>query len=250
MKDWVASVERENQIDIIFACEAGSRAWGIAAENSDFDIRFIYRYRSLKKYLSLRKVPAALDFQSPFDASGFDFFKVLELIAKSNPSIYEWAFSPLIYTEDKGFSESLIKVIKASYSPFSLYKHYGSLITRNVKEIAKGDFSFRKQKQLIQAIRADLIRSEIVRTKKVESPFEYVANGGIFHQDMMAAYLNVTEAKKHQYLLSFSAVQDLLHLLEASVQETEIDDTIPKKQPDIDALNDWLWEILRLQDYQ
>lgn len=89
MRDWLVGLEKEAEIEILFACEAGSRVWGLETDKSDYDIRFIYRYKDIKKYLSLQKAPAVIEFRSPLDVSGFDVYKAFELILKSNPSIYE-----------------------------------------------------------------------------------------------------------------------------------------------------------------
>ena len=35
-------IEREHAVAIVLACESGSRAWGFASPDSDFDVRFIY----------------------------------------------------------------------------------------------------------------------------------------------------------------------------------------------------------------
>jgi len=35
-------IEKEKGIRILYACETGSRGWGFASPDSDFDIRFIY----------------------------------------------------------------------------------------------------------------------------------------------------------------------------------------------------------------
>lgn len=35
-------IEREYDVKILLAVESGSRAWGFASPDSDFDVRFIY----------------------------------------------------------------------------------------------------------------------------------------------------------------------------------------------------------------
>ena len=38
----LARVEAERDVRVLYACESGSRAWGFASRDSDFDVRFIY----------------------------------------------------------------------------------------------------------------------------------------------------------------------------------------------------------------
>jgi hypothetical protein len=38
----LAQVEAERNVRVLFACESGSRAWGFASRDSDYDVRFLY----------------------------------------------------------------------------------------------------------------------------------------------------------------------------------------------------------------
>lgn len=241
MRDWLVGMEDEFGIQILFACEAGSRAWGIQTDESDFDIRFIYRYRNVRKYLSLRKIPDVLEFQSPIDVTGFDLFKVCDLILKSNPSIYEWAFSPHVYMESNQFSNQLKQFISTNYSPFSLYKHYSSVKKQNVKELVKGEFNFKKQKQLIQAVRADLICRGLIKSKSIFSPYDYIDN--VLNQSGIGdAYQTLTEAKRKQILLTNTEINEMIRFLSVAVLNESM--VLPKIQPNLDQLEHWLWDLL------
>ena len=45
-------IEEKENIKILLAVESGSRAWGFASPDSDYDVRFIY-IRKLENYLRL-----------------------------------------------------------------------------------------------------------------------------------------------------------------------------------------------------
>ena len=46
------SVQSDEGIRILYACESGSRAWGFPSTDSDYDVRFIY-IRRPEFYLSI-----------------------------------------------------------------------------------------------------------------------------------------------------------------------------------------------------
>lgn len=37
-------IELQKGVQLMYACESGSRAWGFASPDSDYDIRFIYKH--------------------------------------------------------------------------------------------------------------------------------------------------------------------------------------------------------------
>jgi uncharacterized protein len=48
----IQKTELEHNVKVIYAIESGSRAWGFASPNSDFDVRFVY-VRPKEWYLTI-----------------------------------------------------------------------------------------------------------------------------------------------------------------------------------------------------
>ncbi len=80
IKKNLKQVEIANDITILYACESGSRAWGFASPDSDYDVRFIY-VRPLRNYLSIRDRRDVIEVpvNEILDISGWDIRKALQL---------------------------------------------------------------------------------------------------------------------------------------------------------------------------
>lgn len=89
-------IEKEYNVTVLWAVESGSRAWGFASPDSDFDVRFIYK-RNASDYLKLNpdRDVIELPIDDTWDVSGWDLDKTLKLLQKSNPTLYEWLQSPI-----------------------------------------------------------------------------------------------------------------------------------------------------------
>ncbi|SJM95502.1 conserved hypothetical protein [Crenothrix polyspora] len=129
----LATLENAHQINIIHACESGSRALGFPSPDSDYDVCFIYT-RPWPWYLTLEEVGDVVDLpleDSPvgvLDIGDWDLRKTLRLVRKSNPVIWEWLQSPIGYQTDKTQQwRELRNVFDAFYSPISACHHYLSL---------------------------------------------------------------------------------------------------------------------------
>src|SRR5687767_6265789 len=88
-------IETTKGIEILYACESGSRAWGFASLDSDYDVRFLYRhpvewYLSVDDHADTIEVPVTDD----LDINGWELRKALKLRRKSNPPLFEWLQSP------------------------------------------------------------------------------------------------------------------------------------------------------------
>ena len=93
-------IEKENNVKILLAVESGSRAWGFASPDSDYDVRFIY-VRPKDDYLRLENVRDVIELpiDDVLDINGWDLQKTLRLLCKSNPTLFEWFSSPIVYLE-------------------------------------------------------------------------------------------------------------------------------------------------------
>lgn len=128
------TIERERNVKILYACESGSRAWGFASPDSDYDVRFICA-QPADDYLSIeeRKDVIELPVNEVLDIGGWDIRKVLQLFLKSNPPLYEWLQSPIVYKEQGAFKGELLQLSGKYFSGRAGCHHYISM-TRNTFE--------------------------------------------------------------------------------------------------------------------
>ena len=121
-------IERDHNIKILFAVESGSRAWGFASPDSDYDIRFVYKHQN-DWYLNLWEQKDTIQFMTDndLDGSGWDIRKALRLLAKSNASFNGWLFSPIVYRADMGFLNEIKAVAKRNFNPVSGFYHFHSM---------------------------------------------------------------------------------------------------------------------------
>ncbi len=143
IKQLLHNLEKQYEIKILFAIENGSRVWDMASKNSDYDVRFVF-YRNADKYLSLTREQEVINLGfneelqpcpiqgSIIDMSGFDIFKYLRLLYKSNPTTIEWLFSDILYFGNNDLS--LRRYIQDNFSQQTLYLHYFSLFKKTYKK--------------------------------------------------------------------------------------------------------------------
>ena len=125
IREKLQEIERDKKVKILYAVESGSRAWGFASPDSDYDIRFIYKHEP-DYYLSLWEKPDIIEFMTPddLDGSGWDIAKALKLLAKSNAPLIEWLFSPMVYYQDDDFIQQLQTLAIDCFSPIATLHHY------------------------------------------------------------------------------------------------------------------------------
>lgn len=132
-------IEEKENIKILLAVESGSRAWGFASPDSDYDVRFIY-IRKLENYLRLNKMRDVIELpiDEELDINGWDLQKTLRLLYKSNPTLFEWFTSPIIYKET-AFADKIRNLMMKYFSTKKSLYHYISMTEGNYREYLKGE---------------------------------------------------------------------------------------------------------------
>jgi predicted nucleotidyltransferase len=122
------AIEHQFDVKILYACESGSRAWGFASPDSDFDVRFIYVHK-MDYYLSIdeRRDVIELPINDLLDINGWELRKALRLFRKCNAPLYEWLQSPIVYTADPAFLAELKSLMPGNFSPRAGMHHYLSM---------------------------------------------------------------------------------------------------------------------------
>ncbi|MBD8527421.1 nucleotidyltransferase domain-containing protein [Pseudomarimonas arenosa] len=121
----IAEIEHNKQVRVLFAAESGSRAWGCASPDSDYDVRFIYVHE-LEWYLRVSEPRDVIEARLPgdLDLSGWELRKTLRLFAKCNLALNEWLGSPIVYRSDDAFVERLRQLIPTFFRPPHAVLHY------------------------------------------------------------------------------------------------------------------------------
>jgi predicted nucleotidyltransferase len=115
----------EKGVQILYACESGSRAWEFASQDSDYDVRFLY-IRPPEAYLELDTPRDVIEcpIVDDLDVNGWDIFKALRLLRKSNPPLLEWLYSPIVYQETSPWIAQLRTIAQQSYATPAIFYHY------------------------------------------------------------------------------------------------------------------------------
>lgn len=131
------AAEAEHNVTILFACESGSRAWGFASPDSDYDVRFIYAHPR-DWYLSFdvhtRRDVIEYPIIGEIDCSGWDLRKALHLFTRSNGALLEWLVSPIRYIERGPLRRYLAELAPQTINQTALCFHYSHMARRNARE--------------------------------------------------------------------------------------------------------------------
>lgn len=240
----IKEIEEEKSVEVLLAVESGSRAWGFASPDSDYDIRFIYRHEK-DWYLSPWDKDETLEFmtEDDLDGSGWDLRKTFHLLSKSNAALLSWFYSPIVYKENKKFIELFKPLADACFSPIALSYHYSSM-SKKYLEACRSDEV--KLKSFFYCLRTTLTGKWIIEKGTVPP---------VLFSDLLILVDDVTRIKIEK-LVALKAVKgesyyhpndwELFGLLEKTVLENEMrSKNLPAGKTDKSEMERVFREILK-----
>ena len=147
----------------LFYIESGSRLWGIASPDSDFDVRG-FHLQSKNQYFDFKRHRDLIEvMDGDFDFVSYDIDKMFGLLLKSNPTVFEWIRAHIIYfNEFPGWSD-FQKSVMENIDFKSLFHHYISLAKGNVNLMETGKkFTYKTAFYCIRGLLSAELSSKLI----------------------------------------------------------------------------------------
>lgn len=244
-------IEQAEGVRIVFACESGSRAWGLSSAHSDFDVRFLY-IRPSQDYLRLDEPRDVIErpLSGNLDINGWDLRKALKLLHKSNPTLMEWLGSPMVYREVPSITQKIRNHAAQNFQPLAAHAHYFHM--------AKSQFKSQLQrvgvpaKQYIHALRC-VFAMIWIETGMGLVPVDFQAMIDRLTLDPLISseILRLIELKRQGADLDPGGRNDVIHnFLEQEIRHREQNPPdLPKIATHIGLLNEIFLESLAIMNF-
>lgn len=247
IEKYLTDLEKEKGIEILLACETGSRAWGFPSPDSDFDVRIIYKHHK-DWYLSLTEEKDTIECfyeNNDIDISGWDLRKSLRLMWKSNPPLLERIQSPIIYHVDKDFLSGINSIAQKTYSRISTIHHYLSMAKKALDEVvSSNDY---KLKRFFYALRASVACLWILEKEEIP-PIEFgkMVNGLDLSDNITNRINELIELKStisETYL--HNGEQEIIKFMEACLERADNESkSLPASKGQMSELNEFFRNTL------
>ena len=128
--------QRNYNVKIPLAVESGSRGWGFASPDSDYDCRFVYIHEK-NWYLSVFDKPDIIEYAAGkvFDINGWDLRKFIAHTVKSNAVMLEWLSSNDVYQKDEAIASLLSELGGKFFNPVTVSHHYLGMAVKKYAEL-------------------------------------------------------------------------------------------------------------------
>ena len=213
-------IEARENIRVIHCVESGSRAWGFASPDSDYDVRFIY-VRPIEYYLRLDKTRDVIEWQldETLDINGWDLQKALRLLHSSNPTLFEWNNSPIVYKTTPEWAEISAIIGRFFQKKAGLY-HYLSTAKKNYREYLKGDMV--KLKKYFYVLRP-ILACRWILEKQTPPPMLFsTLAGSCLDEALVPAVSDLLRLKMETPEIGLGPRIDIINdYLDASIEEVD-----------------------------
>jgi hypothetical protein len=140
IQERITCIEAEHGVRVLYACESGSRGWGFASPDSDYDVRFIYAH-PLPWYLTVEQQRDVIELpiSGDLDINGWELRKALKLLKKGNATLIEWMDSPVVYRANVAFLVAMREAARLTHQPERSWHHYVHMARGNYREYLRSD---------------------------------------------------------------------------------------------------------------
>lgn len=162
----------------LFYIESGSRLWGIASPDSDFDVRG-FHLQSKRQYFDFKKHRDIIEIMDgDFDFVSYDIDKMFGLLVKNNPTVFEWIRANIIYFNELPEWTALQQHVITNFDFKALFHHYISLAKGNINLMETGKkFTYKTAFYCIRGLlSADLATRQIIPELLIDALFNQFDN--------------------------------------------------------------------------
>jgi predicted nucleotidyltransferase len=157
----------------LFYIESGSRLWGIASPDSDYDVRG-FHLQAKQQYFDFKKHRDIIEvMDGDFDFVSYDIDKMFGLLVKSNPTVFEWIRANIVYFNQLPDWTIFQQNIIINFDFKALFHHYISLAKGNINLMETGKkFTYKTAFYCIRGLlSADLATRKVIPALLIDDLF-------------------------------------------------------------------------------
>ena len=228
MREQIDSLFKSIDEKPLFYVESGSRLWGIASPDSDYDVRG-FHLQSKQQYFDFKKHRDIIEvMDGDFDFVSYDIDKMFGLLAKSNPTVFEWIRANIIYFNELPDWTTFQQDIISNFDFKALFYHYISLAKGHINLMETGKkFTYKTAFYSIRGLlSADLATNHIIPELLIddllnqfnnENEVLKIAKESLERKKLQTEKEEVLESDKQKIL---TAISNFIRQLESKAPES------------------------------
>ncbi len=187
----IKKIEDKENVKVVFLIESGSRAWGWESKDSDFDVRGVF----IQDYEKFEEEEKQINVVSgDLDIELWDLKKFFRLMIKSNPSVWEWLSSDVIYKGNKIFNE-LKEIFEKDFNKEKMQKHYLSMARQNFEKYINKIGEKANLKKYVYVLRS-IAYVKFIEEKRLPPPKHYKKIISYLPKEIKEFFEKIVEDKK------------------------------------------------------